>query len=233
MNRTDVLHLPTVLARTIANVHAVEQKVPRTHSLTPPQYFINFAVLYHLTNPTIPTFFKKKGGRAVRVLVDASSMSSLHERVMCDALLERVFFSLLSNAVKFSPQNGTVVVTITFDTAGSDSSTPTPADGGVEALGSYTFHFRNSTVTPMRVAEVGCLLLKSMSRNVPFLWDVLIIQSLIYLFLNPQVRNFYKYYYHAEQRARPKYTSPTVGIPLPPASSFQYEAGVEASMMRG
>jgi len=29
MNRTEVLNLPTVLARTIANVHAIEQKVIR------------------------------------------------------------------------------------------------------------------------------------------------------------------------------------------------------------
>ena len=93
-------------------------------------------------------------------MVDASSMSSLSENVMCDQLLERVFFSLLSNAVKFSPQNGTVVVTITFDTQRSDSTTQiNPKDGDAGTLGTYTFHFRNSTVTPMRVAEVVVLLI--------------------------------------------------------------------------
>ena len=94
----------------------------------------------------------------MRVLVDASSMSSLNENVMCDQLLERVFFSLLSNAVKFSPENGTVVVTITFDTLDNDNSAiVNPKDttaGDVASLGAYTFHFRNSTVTPMRVTEV-------------------------------------------------------------------------------
>ena len=118
----------------------------------------------------------------MRVLVDAASMSSLVETVLCDALLERVFFSLLSNAVKYSPQNGTIVVTITFDiptddnhpTKGVDDPIDNPTHVTVEAdqkeltnaeekqtqknggaLGVYTFHFRNSTVTPMRVAEVS------------------------------------------------------------------------------
>lgn len=114
----------------------------------------------------------------MRVLVDASSMSSLSENVLCDALLERVFFSLLSNAVKFSPQNGAVVVTITHNIPGSDNHPTNPAqvtggadqqpsgsvkqkqsstDSGGGSLGAYTFHFRNSTVTPMRVAEVDFL----------------------------------------------------------------------------
>jgi signal transduction histidine kinase len=97
----------------------------------------------------------------VRVMVDASSMSSLNENVMCDQLLERVFFSLLSNAVKFSPQNGIVVVTITFDTKSSESTTQmNPKDGDIETLETYTFHFRNSTVVPMRLAEVVTLLIR-------------------------------------------------------------------------
>ena len=114
----------------------------------------------------------------MRVLVDAASMSALSENVLCDALLERVFFSLLSNAVKYSPQNGTVVVTITLGKPDDDNHPTKGADengdgstrvtGGADQkplvdaeeqqthkdLSAYTFHFRNSTVAPMRVAEV-------------------------------------------------------------------------------
>ena len=155
------LHLPSVLAQVVDSVNAVEQKA----------------------------------GGSVSIRLHCNDISKDVEDIVADPFFRRVLFSLLSNAVKFSPANGVVDVSVTYSikpghtrplgdagaNQGSGSITPrrltnlkvqepfvsslstileTGSDASSELCdsggdnGYFTFHFRNSTVTPMNVSEV-------------------------------------------------------------------------------
>ena len=148
-------HLPSILAETFDAVNSIEQKA----------------------------------GGNVEIRLHCANLNPDIEEIITDPYFKRVLYCLLSNAVKYSPLNGFVDVTISNSSSLSRSRTknstaessgistpkrPSPKDSFISTLpaicekfekfekfeegecltptGYFTFHIRNSTVTPMNVA---------------------------------------------------------------------------------
>jgi CheY-like chemotaxis protein len=130
---------------------------------------------------------EQKGGRSVEIRFHCEQLNKENENVRADPCLSRIIYSLLSNAVRYSPATGDHIdFTVTYSsiiadsndtTVGSKRSRDSPADDAnsrtpaPQRTGSYTFCFRNSTETPM---------------------DLIL------------VRNYFRYYYHFDALASGK-----------------------------
>jgi CheY-like chemotaxis protein len=142
-------HLPTILAETFDAVKSIEQKA----------------------------------GGSVEIRLHCANLDPDIEEIITDPYFKRVLYCLLSNAVKYSPLNGFVDVTVSNTSSmsrtrtkpntenSSGISTPKRMSGKESFISSlpairekfekdsgtptgyFTFHIRNSTVTPMNVPE--------------------------------------------------------------------------------
>jgi CheY-like chemotaxis protein len=125
---------------------------------------------------------EQKGGRAVPIRIDMQVPAEC-QNVMVDVCLTRVLYSLLSNAVRYSPITGEYVdITIIYSPGSAAESYETAAaDVGCKRvrlatddsaqkvqIGDFKISFRNSTVVPINLELV---------------------------------RNFFSYYYHFESLA--------------------------------
>lgn len=105
---------------------------------------------------------EQRGGHAVEIRLHTIGMTAEDENRLADPSLSRVIYSLLSNAVRYSPAAGHYVDLIMTYTA--ESVTEGYSDGPVgskrsrddgstassaQCSGSFTFQFKNSTVIPM------------------------------------------------------------------------------------
>ena len=128
---------------------------------------------------------EQKAGGSVEIRLQYANLNPNIEEIIIDPYFKRVLYCLLSNAVKYSPLNGFVDVTISNTSAAalsrnytknntayssgiSTPQRPLPKDSFMSTLpvlcekleekfltstGYFTFHIRNSTVTPMNVTE--------------------------------------------------------------------------------
>jgi hypothetical protein len=138
---------------------------------------------------------EQKGGRSVEIRFHSEQLNKANENVLADPCLSRIIYSMLSNAVRYSPATGDHIdFTVIYSPNIADSSTTDTPVGSkrsrdlspdvvehtsneknrtpaVQRTGSYTFCFRNSTVTPMDLTLV---------------------------------RNYFRYYYHFDALASGK-----------------------------
>ena len=165
------------------------------------EVLLSTQVAQHLPSILAETFdavksIEQKAGGNVEIRLHCDNLNPDIEEIITDPYFKRVLYCLLSNAVKYSPLNGFVDVTISNSSSLSSSRTKnsTPKSSGVSTpkrqspkdsftstlpainekfdkfdekieiieeveeeeclrpVGYFTFHIRNSTVTPMNVA---------------------------------------------------------------------------------